>query len=62
MDELKIQFSLGPRVAYALAQLCKRIGFNDCLAISVDEDEAYSMINATDIVRAALEEVGISVR
>jgi hypothetical protein len=48
--------------AYALAQLCKRIGFNDCEKLSVDKAEAYRMLNATDKVRSALESVGIWVR
>ena len=48
--------------AYALAQLCKRIGWSDVRSIAIDDDEARLMIQVTDRVRGALEQVGVTVR
>ena len=48
--------------AYALAELCKRIGFSDCRANAVDDAEARAMILAMDRVRGGLEQVGVHVR
>lgn len=48
--------------AYALAELCKRIGWSDCRGLSVSDNEAADMIGATDRVRIALEQVGVVVR
>lgn len=48
--------------AYALAELCKRIGWSDARALAVDDDEAYDIIRATDRVRSALEQAGVYVR
>ena len=48
--------------AYALAELCKRIGFSDCRAMAVTDNEAREMIQATDRVRGALALVGVCVR
>lgn len=48
--------------AYALAELCKRIGWSDCRKLAVDDTEAGRQIYATDRVRAALLEAGIEVR
>lgn len=43
---------------YALAQLCKRIGYNECKANAVDDAEARAMIRGIEALRAALCEVG----
>lgn len=48
--------------AYALAELCKRIGFSDCRAMAVNDAEAYDMIRATNRVRGALARAGVCVR
>jgi hypothetical protein len=53
---------LSERQARALAQLCKRLSWADAMSLSVDEEEARLQINATDRLRAALEEAGIQVR
>lgn len=50
------------RQAYALAQLCKRLSWADATSLSADATEARMQINATDRLRAALEESGIHVR
>ena len=59
---ISVEVELPPRQARALAELCKRIGWSDCRTLSVDEQECRAMIAATDRVRAALEDVGVSVR
>ncbi len=48
--------------AYALAQLCKRIGYSDARSMSVDDAEARAMLVATDVLRAALADAGYAVR
>lgn len=48
--------------AYALAELCKRIGWEDCMRLAVDEREAQLMINVTDRLRAGLADNGWAVR
>lgn len=48
--------------AWALAELCKRITYNECRANAVSEDEAYQMIYATSKVRDLLARVGYEVR
>lgn len=48
--------------AYALAELCKRIGYSDCLTLAVSGDEARAMILAMERVRGGLEMVGAHVR
>ncbi len=48
--------------AYALAELCKRIGWTDAERLSASEVEGTRMLIACDAVRAALSEAGVSVR
>lgn len=52
------QVELTDDQALALAQLCKRITFNDCRENAVSNDEAYLMIDATNVVGRALANVG----
>lgn len=47
--------------AYALAELCKRIGFSDCRAKATDDDQARDMVLAMERVRGGLEVVGVHV-
>ena len=55
-------FGLTTAQAYALAELCKRIGWSDVRALAIDDDQARLMIVATDGVRDALEQAGVYVR
>ena len=55
-------FGLTPDQAYALAELCKRIGWDDVRSLAVDDDQARLMIVATDGLRDALEQAGVYVR
>jgi hypothetical protein len=61
-DQIELRASLTEPQAYALAELCKRIGWSDVRTLAVDDDEATLMIQVTDRVRAALEQVGVRVR
>ena len=53
---------LSSKEAWALAQLCKRITFSDCMSNATDKDEAYLMIDATTKVGKILAGVGIAPR
>ena len=55
-------YGLTPDQAYALAELCKRIGWDDVRSLAVDDDQARLMIVATDGLRDALEQAGVIVR
>ena len=57
-----ISVELNRRQAWALAQLVKRIGWSDCRALAVDDDETQLMIAATERVRSALRAVGYAPR
>lgn len=57
-----VHLSIGRQNAYALAELCKRIGYRDCRANAVSDDEAHRMIHAMDLLRSALAEIGVVVR
>ena len=48
--------------ALALAQFLKRVGLDDYRRLSVDVDEAWTMLGAGDRVRAALAAVGYAPR
>jgi len=61
-EDIAVIVQLPRAQAYALAQLCKRIGWSDCEGLSVSKGETQSMVNATDRVRSALEDAGVYVR
>ncbi|MBW2011201.1 MAG: hypothetical protein JRI32_06030 [Deltaproteobacteria bacterium] len=48
--------------AMALAQFLKRVGFTDFRSNAVSEDEAYTMIDASEKIRKELAEVGFAPR
>lgn len=48
--------------AFALAQLCKRIGYDDCRQLAANTFELQQMLDATTAVRRALETVRVYVR
>lgn len=58
--ELKLE--LTEFQAFAMAELCKRIGWQDVRQLSVADAEARNMIQATDRIRSALELAGVCVR
>ncbi len=48
--------------AWQLAQFCKRSGFGHYRECAMDNDEAYTMIDAMNKVRTALAEKGYAPR
>jgi Arc/MetJ-type ribon-helix-helix transcriptional regulator len=58
----RITVELPDELAWALAQLVKRIGFNDCRSLAVSDEEAWQMLNASEAVRKALAEAGYAPR
>ncbi|MFY7940042.1 MAG: DUF7706 family protein [Burkholderiaceae bacterium] len=67
--QITITATVNPRVAYQLAQFCKRVGFSTAFDyteghLSVDERNtlAYQMLAGLDAVAAGLRDVGISPR
>lgn len=62
MKTVTLEIDLPEIEAYALAELCKRIGFNDARSLAADKEEAYRMISATNHVRHALATKGVTVR
>lgn len=46
----------------ALAQLLKRITFNDCRSNAIDDSEAYLMIGALDKLAKLLAQAGVAPR
>lgn len=61
-DGVVVRCLMTERQAYALAQLCKRIGWADARGLAVDELETSAMLTACDVVRAGLEDAGVWVR
>jgi hypothetical protein len=62
MDHVTVQIDLPQDLAWALAQLLKRIGYSDCRNLAQDDEQAYQMIQATEQVRRALAQVGVAPR
>lgn len=62
MEQNSIDFELPDDQALALAQLCKRIGFSDCRANAIDNDETYLMIDAIAQLQKALSKAGFNPR
>ncbi len=48
--------------AWALAQLVKRLGWDDCRRLAEDGQQARLMIEATERIRSALADAGIAPR
>lgn len=64
MDErtYTITVTLPAHEAWALTELCKRIGFGDCRSNAIDDSEAYNMLYAMEHVRQALAQQGVVTR
>jgi hypothetical protein len=61
-NTVTLQVDMPQDLAWALAQLLKRIGYSDCRALAEDDQQAYQMIQATEHVRRALAESGMAPR
>lgn len=59
---VKAQLFLNDANAYALAELCKRIGWSSCRSISLNDEECHRMLSALCCVREALASAGVHVR
>lgn len=57
-----VSFELSDPLALALAQFCKRVGWQEFRANAVDEAEAYEIRAAVDVLARALSEAGYSPR
>jgi len=53
---------INEELAEALAQFVKRVGFSEFRQNAVDDVEAYTMRDAVDQVRKALQEAGYAPR
>lgn len=62
MDHITVQVDLPQDLAWALAQLLKRIGYSDCRSLAESDEQAYQMIQATEQVRKALAQAGVAPR
>lgn len=60
--QVDVALSLTADEALALAQLCKRIGFQDCRGLAQDKGEAYTMLDAITALRHALADLGYQPR
>jgi hypothetical protein len=62
MKYVVMQLELTDAQAFVFAQFLKRVGKSDYRAFAVDDDEAYTMLEAGEVIRAALREVGYAPR
>lgn len=61
-DPYTLTVELPHWTAFALAQLCKRIGFSNLREKAVDDEEAYRMRDAIDAIQKALADAGCDPR
>lgn len=61
-DIITITTELSDRHAWALAQLLKRIGWNEVRINAVDDDDAYLMREALSALQKSLAESGYAPR
>jgi hypothetical protein len=62
IETLEMFHPLEQNEAFALAQLCKRIGYQECRANAINQDEAQLMISALFKIQHALADIGIAPR
>lgn len=60
--EFNLKVEMTPAEAWALAQFVKRVGWQEVRANAVSDDDAYTMRQALEKVREALNREGYSVR
>lgn len=61
-DTITITTELSDLHAWALAQLVKRIGWNEVRINAVDDDDAYLMREALSVLQKSLAESGYAPR
>jgi hypothetical protein len=59
---VRLAVELTDAAAWNLAQFLKRVGFSDFRTHAQNDDEAYAMRDAAEIVRLALAEAGYAPR
>jgi hypothetical protein len=59
---IDVKFEIPDQEALALAQLMKRIGWNEIRGNAIDDDEAYLMRDAIYRLQQGLSEAGYSPR
>lgn len=59
---VRVELELPEHQAYALAELCKRIGWQTCRRLAVSDSETQGMIDATSKLGRALDDAGVVVR
>lgn len=59
---IKIEVELSPEQAEGLSQFVKRVRHDICRELASDDAEAFNMLDALDVIRAALAEQGYSPR
>lgn len=60
--QVRIALDLPPGEALALAQFLKRVGLDDYRRLAIDADEAWTMLDAGERLRAALATAGYAPR
>lgn len=61
-DDVTITATLTDAQAWAFAQFLKRVGLADYKGLSVDSDDAYTMLGAGELLRTALADAGYAPR
>lgn len=61
-EKVSLTLELDTKVAWALAQFCKRTSHSDCAERSTSENEAYLMMDGVNAVMRGLAESGINPR
>jgi hypothetical protein len=59
---ISLYVELPEDLAWALAQLLKRLGYGDCRALADSDAQAHQMIDATERVRQVLAKAGCAPR
>jgi hypothetical protein len=57
-----ITITLSDAQAEAFAQFLKRVGLSDFAALTVDQEEAYRMLSAGEVIRQELAHAGYAPR
>lgn len=57
-----VDFEIGSAGAWALAEFCKRVGWDELRGCAVDDEEAYEMRDAVGRLQKALADAGFAPR
>lgn len=62
MANINFEFELAPTEALALAQYVKRVSWTDVRRNAVDDNEAYRIMDAINVLQKAMAEEGYAPR